>query len=571
MVKSRLRTFRIVSQVFFFLAFIISLFFLTNNTSAFNFQNEWFLWLNPLTGLMTQIASRSIILPVLLFGGAVAIATLFLGRFFCGGICPLGAMIDFSDRYLFRRIKFKNGGPPRWMQKLKYVLLIAVGTVAVFGATWFVFADPISLTTRFFSIIVHPLVRVVSSDAMEAAWPLVRALELQHSSAVVSAIPLFYGGAGVILVFSAAILGGLFDRRFWCQYVCPSGALFGVLSRTPLRLFNRRVNAETCNDCKKCAVKTCPTHAIDGNDVTITYTDECILCGNCAADPRGCTSFAFGRPETNRKKAATIERRHVLGGVLGGLAVVPLLRVDALGKHDRSGKFVRPPGAVPEESFLARCIRCGECMKACPTNALQPATASDGFSRYHTPRLTPRIGGCEEKCRLCGHVCPTGAIRALPYEQKRFVKIGTAVLNRRRCLAWEQNKECLVCDEVCPYNAITPMLVETTTGLFRVPVINEDLCLGCGMCEQHCPITDEAAITVSRFGEVRLEDGAYVTGAQKEDILKKRHRSDSHAMSNLTSDNPETGSSSESEKSQLPPGFTSEDESNALPPGFVTD
>ncbi len=571
MVKSRLRTIRIGSQVLFFLAFVFSLFFLNKNPTALKVQSEWFLWLNPLVGIMTQIASRSIILPVLIAGGIVAAATLFLGRFFCGGICPLGAMIDFSDRFLFKRIKLKNGSPPRGLQNLKYVLLLAVGTVAIFGATWFVFADPISLTTRFFSIVVHPLVRVVSSDAVEAGWPLVRALELQHSNFVVSAIPLFYGAAGVILVFALAILGGLLDRRFWCQYVCPSGALFGILSRTPLHIFNRRVNADTCNNCKKCAVKTCPTHAIDSNDIAVTHTDECILCGNCSADPRQCTSFAFGRPEKNRNKAMEIERRHVLGGVLGGLAVVPLLRVDALGKHDRSGKFLRPPGAVPEDSFIARCIRCGQCINACPTNALQPATFSDGFTRLHTPRLTPRIGGCEEKCRLCGHVCPTGAIRPLPYEQKRFVKIGTAVLNRRRCLAWEQNKECLVCDEICPYNAITPMLIETTTGPFKVPVIDEDLCLGCGMCEQHCPITDEAAITVSRFGENRLETGAYVTSAQRNDILKKRRQTDSHAMSNTATGNIAGDNSGESAGDGLPPGFTAESDDNALPPGFVTD
>jgi formate hydrogenlyase subunit 6/NADH:ubiquinone oxidoreductase subunit I len=165
-------------------------------------------------------------------------------------------------------------------------------------------------------------------------------------------------------------------------------------------------------------------------------------------------------------------------------------------------------------------------MKACPTNALQPCTLDDGLSRLSTPKVAPRIGGCEEKCYLCGHVCPTNAIRKLTYEEKRFAKIGTAVIDRHRCLAWEQKKECLVCDEVCPYNAIVPRTVETTKGAFKVPVVDEDICIGCGMCEQQCPIFDTAAIVVFKFGENRRLTGPYVSEPQKKMILEKRSASD---------------------------------------------
>ena len=111
-------------------------------------------------------------------------------------------------------------------------------------------------------------------------------------------------------------------------------------------------------------------------------------------------------------------------------------------------------------------------------------------------------------------------------EEKRFVKIGTAVLDRP-LLAWSQNKECLVCDEVCPYNAIEARVVDTVKGKFKVPVVDEDLCLGCGMCEQHCPIFDIAAITVFKFGENRRLSGEYASKWQKEKILERRRASDS--------------------------------------------
>lgn len=211
-------------------------------------------------------------------------------------------------------------------------------------------------------------------------------------------------------------------------------------------------------------------------------------------------------------------------------------------------------------------------MKTCPTNAIQPCMPGDGFQRMYTPKIVPRIGGCEEKCHACGYACPTGAIRRLPYEEKRFAKIGTAVIDRHRCLAWEQNKECLVCDEVCPYNAITAKVVETTTGTFRVPVVNEDLCLGCGMCEQHCPITDEAAIVIFRFSEKRRAFGPYASESEKKQILDMRRVSDSNigtsftdngstqqpAAANTVSDVSEPASQKKTEesKSALPPGFS---------------
>jgi MauM/NapG family ferredoxin protein len=264
--------------------------------------------------------------------------------------------------------------------------------------------------------------------------------------------------------------------------------------------------------------------------------------------------------------------------VCAGLVFTPLFRTDALSKRDMTGRMIRPPGARLEKEFLSRCIACGECMKACPTNAINASQLSDGLSRFNTPKIVPRIGGCEEKCHLCGYVCPTGAIRQLPYEEKRFAKIGTAVVDRHRCLAWEQNKECLVCDEVCPYNAITAMIVQTTTGKFKVPVVDEDLCIGCGMCEQYCPIFDEAAIVVFKFGENRLSTGQYATEEQKKVILEKRKSSDQKIGESLKPDDASQSSSgftvegTGNSSSEVPSGFdVGEPKSQELPSGFSTD
>jgi MauM/NapG family ferredoxin protein len=255
-------------------------------------------------------------------------------------------------------------------------------------------------------------------------------------------------------------------------------------------------------------------------------------------------------------------------GIISGLLLLPVIRANASSKRDMSGRMIRPPGAIPEEKFLALCISCGACMKVCPTNAIQPCMTGDGFHRIYTPKIVPRIGGCEEKCHACGYACPTGAIRKLPYEEKSFAKIGTAVVDRHRCLAWEQNKECLVCDEVCPYNAITARIVETTTGPFKVPVVNEDLCLGCGMCEQHCPITDEAAITIYRFSEKRRAFGPYANKEEKKQILEMRRSSDRDIGVGLE-DKP---ASAQAAGADSPAGAVTPDKTpknaQALPPGF---
>jgi formate hydrogenlyase subunit 6/NADH:ubiquinone oxidoreductase subunit I len=112
---------------------------------------------------------------------------------------------------------------------------------------------------------------------------------------------------------------------------------------------------------------------------------------------------------------------------------------------------------------------------------------------------------------MCGQICPTSAIRRLPLEEKTYVKIGTAVIDRARCIAWEQDKVCLMCDEACPYNAISS-LNETIHGttLLR-PFVDERICTGCGLCEARCPIEGRSAIEIFSIGEERKRHGSYIT------------------------------------------------------------
>lgn len=149
-------------------------------------------------------------------------------------------------------------------------------------------------------------------------------------------------------------------------------------------------------------------------------------------------------------------------------------------------------------------------MKVCPTNALQPVSNQAGPEGFWTPVLVPRIGYCEYYCSLCTQVCPTGAIKELKIREKTKVKIGSAWVDKNRCLPYALGRPCTVCEEKCPTSPKAIRMMETETPLpdgtmeyQQFPVVDLDLCIGCGICETKCPVSDEPAIYCTSLGESR--------------------------------------------------------------------
>ena len=156
-----------------------------------------------------------------------------------------------------------------------------------------------------------------------------------------------------------------------------------------------------------------------------------------------------------------------------------------------------------EDKFTATCIRCGLCMKVCPTHGLQPDMVETGISNVSTPILIPRHGFCQYSCNACGQICPVGAIPALPLEEKKQLPIGKAYIDHNRCIAWSDHRSCIVCEEMCPLpeKAITLEIGEFTSPegekfTLQLPVVNRLTCIGCGTCEFKCPVSGDAAIRV---------------------------------------------------------------------------
>jgi ferredoxin len=156
----------------------------------------------------------------------------------------------------------------------------------------------------------------------------------------------------------------------------------------------------------------------------------------------------------------------------------------------KSPHVLRPPGAT-ESEFLSKCVRCAQCVKVCPNSALQPSLFEGGLEGFWSPILVPRVGNCDYDCNACGQVCPSGAIPPLSLEEKRKAVIGTAYVDRERCISG------MICVRECPVQAI----VEVMVGNTRFPQVMPDLCIGCGTCEHECPVEDEAAIRVYARGD----------------------------------------------------------------------
>lgn len=450
---------------------------------------DTFLRIDPLVAVSTMLAVRQVITILVIFALPVILLTMLFGRFFCGWLCPLGTTLDAAD-FLFWRKRSKRTKP--WNPRnFKYYLLFAVLVGSLLTSQIAYFFDPICIITRSLTLVVFAPVQMV-----------IRSISPGTQMTFLPEGQFFYRMNLLALLIFAGIIGlNSISRRFWCRNLCPLGALLALLSRFSIM---RRIVGD-CHECTKCA-NDCKMNSIQPN-----YQDylapECIYCYSCT---RFCPAHdtkiipATGKP--GYIADYDLSRRRILQAVGIGVLSAGVLKTHASAKKSReseikssSPQLIRPPGALPEDQFNNRCIRCSECMKVCPTNGLQPALAEAGLDGFWTPVLVPRIGECVQNCNLCSQVCSTQAIQPFEIEDKTYIFMGTAVIDRSACIAWNSDKPCLVCDEYCSYHALH---WKTVDGVRR-PFVDQKKCTGCGICESACPIQPQAAIRVFSFGDKR--------------------------------------------------------------------
>jgi len=513
---------RKISQAAFFLLFLYLLTGLAYPPEG-RIPPQIFLRFDPLHFITLLAASRPLgaetlkaIFSFFFVSLSLLFITFFLGRVFCGWVCPLGTTFDIADRIFIG--KFKQGSRLRIrLRNLKYLVLLVSIIVALGGAQVSGWLDPLSFATRLYALGFFPagdyFVRAILTPfAKSGRFPWAgNLLAALNENLFYFKPPVFHLSVLFLVLFAILIFADIFERRFFCRNICPLGALFGLLSRW--NLLSPRVK-ETCVDCGRCE-KICPTGAIeqDKGKLRTVHPSECIGCLACA---EVCPAEAIELLRVRRTKPAKAPdlpgRRAILSALLVALAGIPFLRRGAR-TRSASDRPIRPPGALPEEEFLRRCLRCGECMRVCPENALQPTFGESGLEGLWTPMLVPSTGYCLYTCgpqkarynNLCGVVCPSGAIRKLSLEEKHTFKIGTAYIDRSRCIPWAQGISCGVCEEHCPVpgKAIVQRTQKVQAGAAGVrevllPYVIPERCIGCGICENKCPVEGLKAIRVAR-------------------------------------------------------------------------
>jgi polyferredoxin len=497
---------------------------------------EGFLLADPFVAAMTLLSTKTVYRGLLWSLGTLAL-TLVFGRVFCGWICPFGTLHHFfgwifPSRYARGNKRVESNKTHAVRQRVKYYLLYACLAASLAGSAIGGIFDPICIAVRAIGLGVIPAAQYLGGVANGAAGATgVRAVQGAADSSqdflaatVWQSKQFYFHQTWFILILLVAILFmNRFIPRFWCRVLCPLGAFLGVFAR--FALFGMEKDHSKCTDCNLCLVHCQGADSPQGG--VKWRQDECHMCLNCeTACPEDVIKFRF---LPNRKGVVTVTdtgRRTAIASAVAGAALIPTSRITDVIDANYDHRVIRPPGSVEEREFLERCIRCAECMKVCPNNALHPAFFEAGVEGLWTPILIARIGYCEHSCVLCGDVCPTGAIQKITEEQKQGIgqkpiSIGTAFYDQGRCLPWAMSVPCIVCEEFCPTSPKAIWIEEVdipkreavakeegkepamTSVHVQRPHVDPALCIGCGACEKVCPVQDKPAVYVTSVGETR--------------------------------------------------------------------
>ena len=445
---------RRISQIFFFILFVWFCIVSTVGEKLWQIKGwpvNWFLQLDPLVAIGTILTTHTLY-RALLWALVTVCLTIIFGRFFCSWVCPFGSLHHFvgflgnRKKPAAQKIQLNKY---RKAQCIKYIILVFFLAIAAFPSIAVTLQtgllDPIPLITRTLNLVLLPII--------------------DRSFNLASATGRFYERALPILaIFFTAVLLNLIIPRFYCRFICPLGALFAILGRFAIWRIGQ--NQSECINCKLCE-KSCEGGCEPAGNIRIS---ECVLCFNCLDDCKDeIISYQTQPSLAGEITDPDISRRGFVLSLASGIFAVPAVRLSNMLGDNWFHKVIRPPGALAEEEFLSRCLKCGQCMRVCPTNVIQPGGIDGGLENLWTPVLNNRIGssGCQLNCTACGQVCPTSAIRPITLSEKLGIgefaevgpiRLGTAFIDRNRCLPWAMDKPCIVCEENCP---VSPKAIYT--------------------------------------------------------------------------------------------------------------
>lgn len=450
----------------------------------------------------------AVIIPIILI-------TILLGRVYCSSVCPLGIFQDIMD-FLAKKIHRKKKYPTFKEQKILRWIIVAT-TVAAFWAGMSVVVsllDPYSSYGRIAANIFKPI--YLSGNNL-IAWIDNHFKNYRFYKTDIFIASIATSGIALATMLIVGFLSYKYGRLF-CNTICPVGTVLGFLAK--YSFFKVRIDNEKCNSCKLCAMR-CKASCIDAATKRIDYS-RCVNCFNCLeVCNRKAMAYSFAypakwlwpgikrdRPEDPVQEGGykLSKRKFLLSLFVMGIGGIQKL----LGKGPDTTKQlaviytshnvsfrrkhpISPPGSGNIKRFNDRCTACNLCISKCPSNVLKPALLEYGLVGLLQPTMSFQHGYCNYHCTVCADICPSKALEKITAKEKKTLQVGIVRYVKENCVVVTDGTDCGACSEHCPTQAVN--MQPYKKGL-RIPVIDQNLCVGCGACEYICPVRPYRAIYV---------------------------------------------------------------------------
>ena len=458
--------------------------------------HQWLGWLAKIQFLPALLAMNVVVVILLLA------LTLIFGRIYCSVICPLGIMQDVISWIHGKQKKnrFSFSKEKKW---LRYTILVLFVIALIAGVHALVaLLAPYSSYGRIVTNLLKPIYEG-GNNVLASIAEHFNSYAFYHVDVWIKSLPTFIIAAVTFVVlFVLAWRNG----RTYCNTICPVGTFLSFFARFSWMKIN--FDEEKCKNCGKCS-RNCKAACIDYKNHTVDYS-RCVVCGNCLGQ---CHFGALHYEHPKKvKKASTTEgkesvdsarRSFLLGATLASSAVLlaqEKKKVDGgLAKIEDKvaptrNTHITPPGSLSAKNMASKCTGCQLCVSQCPNEVLRPST---DLLHLMQPEMSYERGYCRIECNRCSEVCPTGAIRLLPLEEKSSTQVGHAVWIKKNCIPVTDGVECGNCERHCPVGAIMMVpLDEDDEESVMIPTVNEARCIGCGACENLCPARPFSAIYV---------------------------------------------------------------------------
>ncbi len=484
-----LRKIRLALAVLFFA--LVTLLFLDFTGTL----HVWFGWMAKIQFLPAVLALNVGVVAFLV------VLTLVLGRVYCSVICPLGVFQDIiswiNSRRKKKKFRFSYSPAKSWLRYgVLAVFLIAL--IAGIGSLVALLA-PYSSYGRIANNLFAPIYQW-GNNLLAYFAERADSYAFYETTVWIKSLPTF-----IIALLTFIIIAVLAWRngRTYCNTICPVGTVLGFLSR--FALFRPAIDSSKCKDCSLCA-RQCKAACIDFKNHQIDYS-RCVACMDCLD---ACKHDAL-HFESRLKKAAPAvqeqggESRRAFLAVGATLATTAALKAQEKTvdgglamieekKIPKRATPIAPPGALNLRNFAQHCTACQLCVSVCPNEVLRPSTS---LLKMMQPEMSYVRGYCRPECVKCSEVCPTGAIKPITVADKSAIQIGHAVWIKENCIPLRDGQSCNNCERHCPTKAIQMVPSDPSNpDSLKIPVVNEEKCIGCGACENLCPARPFSALYV---------------------------------------------------------------------------